>query len=141
MKQQHLTALGLVGVVLAAPTVLSYLDDSYIKNGAIFYGLSAAVTVSFFRVANLLKDGTARENEFGQGLFAGIALFIATSAAQIIPNIFKEMAEEQGLPLALTIACGSSIAGFMQSKESFVSLLEEQRDVRAYAPEYDMGRE
>lgn len=122
-RSQIITAAGLLGVIALSNLAKTYIPMPIILASIISYGVGAAVAVSLYRVAALLKDGTPKTNVFGEGALAGAAIAFALITISSVPIIVSEAYIKdlafQAAGTGIAVAVGF-VAGFLQSRGTFV---------------------
>jgi hypothetical protein len=120
-SEQKLSALGLLGAVAAAFFLGNRIPIPYILVGSVGFGTGTSVSVGFYRVANLLKNGKAEKNKFGKGTLAGLAIFCSLMSFNAIPSIVWDLPNSdffkgvnQNFMIPLLVASG--VVGFFQNR-------------------------
>ena len=132
-NEQKWTAVGLLGAIGSAFYLNNRVKPGYILTSAIGFGLGTASSVGFYRVADLMKNGTVQRNQFGRGALAGSALFCALMSVNIIPlvvselpktDLFKETNQSVILPLLLLW----TLVGFFQNRANTLETIADEPD-------------
>ncbi len=77
LSEQQLTTLGFLVCISAVFFGRTVIPTDVIILSAIGFGAGCVASAASIRFMNLLKDGTASRNEFGQGSLAALALGIS----------------------------------------------------------------
>lgn len=87
---QIYTAVGLLVTIVAASMAKDFVPVPLILAVSVGYGIGSSVSVALYRLASLLKNGTAETNVFGSGALAGLAIAFGMTAIQSIPAILSK---------------------------------------------------
>ncbi len=121
-KAQRYTAAGLLGVIVTSTLTNGIVPTHIVICGAIGLGIGSTAAVALYRVADLMKNGKAEVNPFGNGIWAGVAVAFGMTAIQTIPQILQGNYIQGATPFSTTIAGLAGIgAGFFQSRSTFVT--------------------
>jgi len=130
-SEQKLSALGLLGAVAAAFFLGNRVPIPYILVGSVGFGTGTSVSVGFYRVANLLKNGKAEKNKFGKGTLAGLAIFCSLMSFNAIPSIVWDLPNSefcrgvnQGFMIPLLIVSG--VVGFFQNRANTLESIADE---------------
>ena len=123
---QRRTTIGLAGGIIGAVLAREYISKDLIAGAAVGYGLGAACSSAFYRVASLLKNGD-QENTMGAGTLAGISVFAGILGITALPNSIGFIAESAKLstPVSIIIGVAATVAGFLHSRDSYTKDLAE----------------
>jgi len=129
--EQKMTTLGLLGATGAAVLFADNVPQEHVMLGSIAFGTGVAVSNSFYRVAELLKNGKPEKNKFGKGLFAGVSLFCGLLGFKTMPFVHKVLT---AAPFKLTsqtvllIFVAFGIGGFLQNRNTFLNFVEDDEE-------------
>lgn len=130
-RDQKLSAFGLLAAVAGAFFLRDLIPLQHIISASIGFGTGTSISVAFYRVAGLLKNGKAEKNQFGQGTLAGVALLAGLLSFTAIPGavrLVQEISKDSGA-LPWMIIIGGGIAGFMQNRtNTLMSIMEDGAD-------------
>lgn len=123
---QRRTTIGIAGGIVSAILAREYISKDLIAGAAVGYGLGAACSSAFYRVASLLKNGD-QDNTMGAGTLAGISLFAGILGITALPNSVSFISQSAGLstPVSIIIGVAATVAGFLHSRDSYTKDLAE----------------
>lgn len=121
---QIYTAVGLLVTIVAASMAKDIVPVPLILAVSVGYGIGSSISVALYRLASLLKNGTAETNVFGSGFLAGLAIAFGMTAIQSVPAILGTK-HIVGLDFSSAVFAGliGVIAGFLQSRSNFNELI------------------
>lgn len=126
-SQQKLTAFGLMGTIGSAFLLSNKVPAPYVLLGAVGFGMGTSMSVGYYRVANLIKNGRSEETKFGEGMFAGLAIFASLMTVNSLPFLVNVLAKSEPFAdvnegLIVPIVGLTALAGFLQNRSNLLEI-------------------